>query len=434
MIISGRLSAITISCAAAHEGEIERGRRTDAPGSSDDRDLHARVTPPSSQPQGKNQIICVGCVRGCAVRPRGDLRRLARVRADLALREPRLDRDPAACRPAGRLPLRARAARELRRRHGDRLGDRARRARARDPAYDRRPRQRGRRARDRARQPRAARGRRRPAGPAPPGLRALPRGQAAWPRRRVSRLGRPARAPAGRARGDRARRPRGCDRERSRARDRADGRLGGRSEPGRRAGRGAPRRARAAADGAAVAELAGLIEARESPALVVGAGADDPETWRALVALAERLAARSGRSRSARAPGSPRITRSSPGTCRPIASACARRSRRTTSCSPSALRCSGSTRSSRPVRRGGNERRDDQQRPGRGAPEQRPTSRCSRRPGRLRRARARGSGATGEPPRRSRCPPRRRPRPRASRCAQDTCSRPSPSASRATRS
>ena len=44
-----------------------------------------------------------------------------------------------------------------------------------------------------------------------------------------------------------------------------------------------------AADGAAVAELAELIDAAERPALVVGAGADDPATWASLVALAERL-------------------------------------------------------------------------------------------------------------------------------------------------
>jgi benzoylformate decarboxylase len=55
--------------------------------------------------------------------------------------------------------------------------------------------------------------------------------------------------------------------------------------------RAAPRRVvRAhAADGEAVAELAALIAAAQSPAIVVGAGADDPETWRSLVALAERL-------------------------------------------------------------------------------------------------------------------------------------------------
>jgi benzoylformate decarboxylase len=38
-----------------------------------------------------------------------------------------------------------------------------------------------------------------------------------------------------------------------------------------------------------VAELAGMLETARSPALVVGAGADDPETWEGLVRLAERL-------------------------------------------------------------------------------------------------------------------------------------------------
>ena len=55
--------------------------------------------------------------------------------------------------------------------------------------------------------------------------------------------------------------------------------------------RAAPRRVvrSHAADAAVVAELAELIAGAEHPALVVGAGADDPETWQALVALAERL-------------------------------------------------------------------------------------------------------------------------------------------------
>jgi benzoylformate decarboxylase len=43
------------------------------------------------------------------------------------------------------------------------------------------------------------------------------------------------------------------------------------------------------ADAHVVSELADLIAGAESPALVVGAGADDPDTWAALVALAERL-------------------------------------------------------------------------------------------------------------------------------------------------
>jgi benzoylformate decarboxylase len=43
------------------------------------------------------------------------------------------------------------------------------------------------------------------------------------------------------------------------------------------------------ANPAAVAELAALIGESRSPALVVGAGADEPETWAALVSLAEHL-------------------------------------------------------------------------------------------------------------------------------------------------
>lgn len=43
------------------------------------------------------------------------------------------------------------------------------------------------------------------------------------------------------------------------------------------------------ADRAAIVELADLIAGAKRPALVVGAGADDPDTWHALVALAERL-------------------------------------------------------------------------------------------------------------------------------------------------
>jgi benzoylformate decarboxylase len=45
----------------------------------------------------------------------------------------------------------------------------------------------------------------------------------------------------------------------------------------------------AEADPAAVEELAALLDDADAPVLVVGAGADAPETWAALVALAERL-------------------------------------------------------------------------------------------------------------------------------------------------
>jgi benzoylformate decarboxylase len=47
----------------------------------------------------------------------------------------------------------------------------------------------------------------------------------------------------------------------------------------------------AAADPAAIDELAAFLDAAQAPALVVGAGADGAEAWDALVQLAERLAA-----------------------------------------------------------------------------------------------------------------------------------------------
>ena len=45
-----------------------------------------------------------------------------------------------------------------------------------------------------------------------------------------------------------------------------------------------------AAEPAGIAELADLLEQATAPVLVVGAGADDPDAWAALVTLAERLA------------------------------------------------------------------------------------------------------------------------------------------------
>jgi benzoylformate decarboxylase len=45
----------------------------------------------------------------------------------------------------------------------------------------------------------------------------------------------------------------------------------------------------AAADDTTAAEIAGILDGARSPALVVGSEADDPETWRALTALVERL-------------------------------------------------------------------------------------------------------------------------------------------------
>jgi benzoylformate decarboxylase len=61
------------------------------------------------------------------------------------------------------------------------------------------------------------------------------------------------------------------------------------SDPGERAAARRVLRARAV-DEATVTELAELLAGAESPVLVVGAGADDPDTWAALVALTERLA------------------------------------------------------------------------------------------------------------------------------------------------
>ena len=60
----------------------------------------------------------------------------------------------------------------------------------------------------------------------------------------------------------------------------------------------------AAADPAAVDALASFLADAKSPALVVGAGADDPETWAALVELAERLVAPVFQERSEAVPDS----------------------------------------------------------------------------------------------------------------------------------
>ena len=116
---------------------------------------------------------------------------------------------------------------------------------------------------------------------------------------------------------DRARLPRGGHGKRAGARDRAHGRLDRRGDAWRTGARAAAGRAGARRRRRAVAELAELLAGARGPALVVGAGADDAETWEALVALAERLAARSGRSPSAPGPDSRRIIGSSQATCRP---------------------------------------------------------------------------------------------------------------------
>ena len=252
--------------------------------------------------------------QGEADRARRDVRRLAPARADADLRESGLDRDPVPDRAARRPRFVLGAARRLGDRAGERLRDRPRRAGARAAAHDRRARQRRRRDRDRARQPGAASSSSsasRTAGTSPTS-RSSPAGSTAS--RASTRWRRAARAPAGRPGRDRA-----CTHAarppRAGARDRADGRLGGARRRGRasppppraraaRAGRRSPRRSTRSRRSS---------QTRSAPALVVGAGADDPATWRRSSSSPSGSSRPCSRSRSGRAPASRRTTRSSPG-------------------------------------------------------------------------------------------------------------------------
>ena len=203
------------------------------------------------------------------------------------------------------------AARGLGRRHGDRLGDRARRARARDPAHDRRA-----SATPSARSPRRASTARRSSSSSasrtgatsPPsrsspascaGSRASTRCGSTSPCARRTCPGAIARAV-----------PRGRHRERAGARDRADGRLGRRGRRGRRARRPAARRARLAADDRRRrASSRELIDAARAPGARRRRGRRRPrDVARRSSRSPSGSAARSGRSRSARAPDSRRIT------------------------------------------------------------------------------------------------------------------------------
>ena len=186
---------------------------------------------------------------------------------------------------------------------------------------------------------------RRSAGPAASRGRAVSRGTAAWARGRLPGVDRRARPAAGCSRCGCARVSRSVDRARARARDRADGRLGrtcgrdsgtGGGTSCREGSRGGPRRDRRTCDLIADAEAA----RRSSPVRVraIPTHGTRSSHW------PSASSARSGRSRSGRGPGSRKITRCSQAICRPTVRGCARRSRRTTSCSPSARRCSGSTR------------------------------------------------------------------------------------------
>ena len=90
----------------------------------------------------------------------------------------------------------------------------------------------------------------------------------------------------------------------------------------------------------AVDALVDFLAGARSPALVVGAGADDPETWAALVDLAERLVAPVFQEPFGARAGFPRITRSTRACSPPTGRGSGRRSRRTTPCSSSARPCS----------------------------------------------------------------------------------------------
>ena len=137
-----------------------------------------------------------------------------------------------------------------------------------------------------------------------------------------------------------------------------------------------------AVDDAVVGELATFLADAQSPALVVGAGADDAETWRGLVELAERLVTpvfqESFGSRAGFPQDHPLFAGFLP----------ADRPRLRERLAPyDAVLIVGAARSgSRPGRRAGSPRRNEaragQRRPGGGAPE----------PRRARRARAAGAG------------------------------------------
>ena len=160
----------------------------------------------------------------------------------------------------------------------------------RPPAHHRGAGQRRRRARHRPRQSRAARRHRRPAGPPAPRAGAVPRRAPGRPGRRLPRLGRAARPRPGRARRARPRPPRGVERPRPRAGHRADGRLARARARGRTRCAGPDRLLRAgAAAPAAVDELAALLEDGALPGARGRRRRRHPDTWAALVALAERL-------------------------------------------------------------------------------------------------------------------------------------------------
>ena len=227
----------------------------------------------------------------------------------------------------------------------ERLRDRHGRARVRAGAHHRRVRQRRVRAGDRARQPRAAGGAGRPAGPPPPAPRSrswrggcdgLAGDYPVW-------IDQPARAqdvPGSLARAwNEARTARGPalvvvpmddwlapagEQHEIAAPQRADGRARGGAGADRRAGRPA---------------RAGAARRRWWSAPAPTTRTPGPRWSRSPSGSACPV----WQEASARAPASRRTTRASPATCPPAGAACARRWPGTTSCWPWARRCSGST-------------------------------------------------------------------------------------------
>ena len=218
----------------------------------------------------------------------------------------------------------------------------------RQPAHGARPRQRRQRDRLRTRQPDPARDRRRPAGPAPARARPVPhRPQPRPSRGRLPGLDDAAGAPAAKS----PARSRAPDHEAVVRRGPAlvvvpmgdwDEPLGdgwaGPAAPAPPAARQPP------STRASSTSSPSSSQAASSPALVVGAGLDTPEGWAAVVGArgAARLPGLAGHVLEPH--GLPAgSSDSSPATCPGSAASCARPSRATTSCSPSARRRFGST-------------------------------------------------------------------------------------------
>ena len=324
VIISGRLSTSTISCPPPHQREVERRRRADAAGSSDDRHLHGGHRPASERKKSNDLLYRLSRVAGQTVRDATfDVFREYGLTTLFA--NPGLDRDPASHRPAGRPPLRARAPRELGRRHGDGLGDRARRAGARDPAHDRRASA----TRSARSPPRASTARRsssssasRTAATSRPS-RSSRAGCRAW--RATTRSG--STSPCA---------PRTCPaRSRAPHHEAVTGRgpalvivpmddWAAEAADPRRARRAAPRRSRPGGRRRRRRGARGAPRGRGEPgARRRGRGRRPRDLGGARRARRAARAARSGRSRSAPAPASRRTTRCSPATCRPTGCGCA---------------------------------------------------------------------------------------------------------------